>query len=461
MNRDWFFERLVSWGALEALAGSTGSATYTGLLDLLADWNHRLDAAGVQAGQVVAFDASFRPRSVALLLALLCRGGIAVPIASVAPGQLEDMLTTAQAEFVVTGLSGPVEFARRGAQPGHPLIEALAASGRPGLVLFSSGSTGRPKGMLHDLDLLLNRYRESRPPKRILAFLLPDHIGGINTLLAGLAYGGTVVFVDDRRPGEVCHAIAEHRVEVLPTSPTFLNLLLLSGEHRRHDLSSLRLITYGTEPMPSSTLERLHREFPDLRLQQTYGSSELGILRSRSREDGSLWVQVGGEGYETKVVDGILWVRARTAMFGYLNADAPFDAEGWFCTQDVVEQDGKWLRFLGRVSELINVGGQKVHPAEVESVLLEMDNVVDATVHAESNPLLGQSVVARVNLQAPESALDFKARMRRYCHRRLPPFMIPVKVEVVAGHQLNTRFKRYRQAQPDQVGVGADSGGRP
>src|SRR5262249_37909483 len=158
-------------------------------------------------------------------------------------------------------------------------------------------------------------------------FLLLDHIGGINTLFHGLATGGTIVTTRDRSPEAICRTIARHRVEVLPTSPTFLNLPLLSGEYQRHDLSSLRLITYGPELMPASTLERLHELFPNVRFQQTYGLSELGILRSKSREDGSLWVKVGGEGYETKVVDGVLWIKAQSAMLGYLNADNPFDAD--------------------------------------------------------------------------------------------------------------------------------------
>jgi acyl-CoA synthetase (AMP-forming)/AMP-acid ligase II len=302
--------------------------------------------------------------------------------------------------------------------------------------------------MLHDVDRLLGKFATLRPPLRILCFLLLDHIGGLNTLLTGLANGGTVVTVSDRRPEAVCRAIDRHRVEVLPTSPTFLSLFLLSEEYRRHDLASLRLITYGTEPMPSSTLDRLRREFPDTRLQQTYGLSELGILRSKSRADGSLWVKVGGEGYQTKIVDGVLWIRTETAMLGYLNADNPFDADGWFNTQDAVEQDGEWLRFLGRTSDLINVGGQKVYPAEVESVLLELENVLDVTVRGEPNPIIGQCVVARVNLREPEAAADVKARIRRHCQGRLAPYMIPVKVEVATAEQFVARGKRLRR-QPD------------
>lgn len=450
MNRGWFLERLRQWGDREAVVGEDWSARYSDLLSLTDRWIGELAASGVGPGRVVAFEGDCRDSTVALLLALLEKGCVAVPLTSAAGGQRPEFLEIAQVEFLIgdPGAGSTCQAGEaivcRGDRQGHPLLETLAQSGRPGLVLFSSGSTGRPKAMIHDLDKFLDRYVKPRPPKRILSFLLLDHIGGINTLLAGLAQGGTIVTIRERQPESICRTIAKHQVQVLPTSPTFLNLLLLSEEHRRHDLSSLELITYGTEPMPASTLERLRRVFPRVRFLQTYGLSELGILKSRSREDGSLWVQVGGEGYQTRIVDGVLWIKAETAMLGYLNAPSPFDAEGWFNTQDAVEQDSDWIRILGRTTDLINVGGQKVYPAEIESVLLEMDNVLDVTVHGEPNPLVGQCVVARVNLLRSEAATDFKARMRRHCQRRLAPYMIPVKVEIVDAEQFNVRCKRMR-----------------
>jgi len=149
---------------------------------------------------------------------------------------------------------------------------------------------------LHDLSFLLRKFSVPRGRYRTLVFLQLDHIGGLNTLFYTLANGGTAVVAEDLSPESVCEAIESHRVQLLPTSPTFLNLLLLSEAHLRHDLSSLELITYGTEPMPESTLKRIVQAFPCARLLQTYGLSELGILRSRSRTSDSLWVRVGGEG---------------------------------------------------------------------------------------------------------------------------------------------------------------------
>jgi acyl-coenzyme A synthetase/AMP-(fatty) acid ligase len=282
---------------------------------------------------------------------------------------------------------------------------------------------------------------------RTMSFLLLDHIGGINTLFHTLSNGGTVVSVDARDPETVCAAVARHRVQLLPTSPTFLNLVLISEAYRRHDLSSLELVTYGTEVMPPSTLERLHRALAHVRLLQTYGLSELGILRSQSRESGSLWVRVGGEGFETRVVDGVLWIRAQSAMLGYLNAPSPFDAEGWMNTQDQVEVDGEWIRILGRKTDIINVGGQKVYPAEVESALLQMPNVRDVAVFGERNPITGQIVVARLNLCAPEPLPELRRRVRAFCRDRLAPYKVPARIEITEREQWSARFKKMRKPE--------------
>jgi acyl-CoA synthetase (AMP-forming)/AMP-acid ligase II len=299
---------------------------------------------------------------------------------------------------------------------------------------------------VHDLVQLLRKFETPRHAYRTLVFLQMDHIGGVNTLLYTLSNGGMVVVASERSPAAVCTAIARHRVELLPTSPTFLNLLLLSGEHERHDLSSLRLVTYGTEPMPESTLARLAETLPDVQLLQTYGSTELGILRSKSRTRDSLWVRVGGEGYETKVVNGRLWIRAECAMLGYLNAPSPFDAEGFLDTGDLVIVDGEWIRILGRESEVINVGGSKVHPAEVESVLLGLANVADVSVRGERHPLVGQIVTASILLQSPESPAEFRVRMRQYCSTRLPAYKVPARVEISEEPLHSSRYKRVRRA---------------
>jgi long-chain acyl-CoA synthetase len=243
----------------------------------------------------------------------------------------------------------------------------------------------------------------------------------------------------------VLRAVEQHKVELLPTSPTFINLVLLSDAYRRYDLSSLKIVTYGTEPMPESTLRRFHEVLPHIQLQQTYGLSEVGILRSKSRSSDSLWVKLGGEGFQTRVVNDILHVKAESAMLGYLNAPSPFTEDGWFNTGDKVEVDGEYFRILGRQSDIINVGGQKVYPAQVESVVQEMPEVAEVSVYGERNPIMGQIPCAVIRLKQPRDVREFHRELRQFCRERLQEFQIPVRVTFVESAMYGERFKKNRR----------------
>jgi acyl-coenzyme A synthetase/AMP-(fatty) acid ligase len=239
--------------------------------------------------------------------------------------------------------------------------------------------------------------------------------------------------------------IEEARVELLPVTPSFLRLVHWSGAWRHSDLSSVRLITYGAEPMPQTTLDSVHAMFPAAKLKQTYGLSELGVLRSRSPQDGSLWLQLGGDGVETRIRDGVLWVRSASSMVGYLNAPNPFDEEGWMNTGDAVDERDGLIRFRGRASDIINVGGSKVFPGEVEDVLLTAANVVDATVVGVAHPMLGQVPCATVTLAQPESPVALAQRLRRHCLERLAKYKVPMRF-YTSGDQspMNARLKKNR-----------------
>jgi acyl-CoA synthetase (AMP-forming)/AMP-acid ligase II len=232
-------------------------------------------------------------------------------------------------------------------------------------------------------------------------------------------------------------------------------MLLISRAYLGRKLGSLKLITYGAEPMPETTLRGLRAAFPNVELRQTYGLIELGVLRAKSRSSDSLWIKVGGEGYDVRVVDGMLQIKAEAAMIGYLNAKSPFTDDGYFMTGDKVEVDGDYLRILGRASDLINVGGQKVFPAEVETVLLDHEMVEDAVVYGERSPLVGNIVCCDVKLR--KSIDDSQARilLRQFCAERLQPFMVPVKIRIVKEGIHSDRMKRLRRSSG--VGPGGKS----
>jgi acyl-CoA synthetase (AMP-forming)/AMP-acid ligase II len=445
MMADWFFARMQELGGELALVANDRETSYAELLQQAEAWSERLREKGVGSGSVVAIDGSFSPQACGAFLAAMKLGAVIVPLTPLMRAHREKFLQIAEATLLIEldeadawTLSG---FERRVT---NPLTLKLVERQHAGLVIFSSGSTGAPKAILHDLAKILEKFRKVRQKKTTLTFLLFDHIGGIDTMLNTFGSGGCIVTVPQRTPELVAKAIEQHRVHTLPTSPTFLNLLLISGVWQERDLSSLKVIAYGTEPMPESTLQRLNEVFPGVALVQTYGMSELGVLRSRSRDSASLWIKFTGEEFQTKVVDGILWVKAETAMLGYLNAPDLFDADGWLNTQDAVEVDGEYLRILGRASDLINVGGQKVYPAEVENLLLQLDNVEEVAVFGKAHPMMGQIVAARFNLKEPEPLDLFKRRMNAFARERLAKYQIPVFVELADKSQFGARFKKLR-----------------
>lgn len=446
MSADLLIARFSEQPEKCAVVSPAGRCSFGDLVESCRRWGEALDREGVGAGTVVELRGDFSPASIALFATLTTRGAIIVPESRADRCGREERAALAEVEArCAVSEDDQVRIERAGRTASHELYRQLRRRGHPGLVQFSSGTSGRPKVALHDLTHLLEKFEVRRPAWTTLAFLLFDHLGGINTMLHTLSNGATLVAAADRSPDPVCEVIESNRVELLPATPSFLSLLLLSGAHRRHDLSTLRVISYGAEPMPEATLGRLHEAFPNVRLQQTYGLVELGALRTKSHDDASLWVKVGGEGYETRVVEGELQVRARSMLLGYLNAPTPITTDGWLRTGDMVEQDGDYIRFLGRESDRINVGGEKVYPVEVEGVIESMDDVVEATVYGEPNALMGQIVCARVRTVDEVDEAEFAREVKRVCRGQLDRFKVPIKVAVTDTHQTGARLKKVRR----------------
>src|SRR6266487_5355410 len=445
MKRHWLTERLQSCGDRPALIWRNESWSFAQLCDGCDAWLGQLAQHGVEPGNTLAICGDYSPKLCTLLLAALLNRNIIIPLASETAPRWNRLMGLAQAQFAVrfdSYDSWHVTSFERAVS--HPLLRELKERDAPGLVLFSSGSTGESKASVLDFNRLLAKFEVPRPGYRTLVFLLLDHIGGINTLLHGLCHGGTIVTIADRSPDAVCDSIERHRIQLLPTTPTFLRMLLIADAIRRHDLSYLEIITYGTEPMPPSTLAVMRGALPWVRFKQTYGLSELGILPTKSRDSGSVWLKLGNTGFEHKIVDDVLWIRSPSAMLGYLNAPSPFDADGWFNTQDLVERDGEYIRILGRKSELINVGGEKVHPTEIENILLQLDNVKDVTVRGVPNAVTGEVVAAKITPLGPEDSDALRRRVRQFCRARLERYKMPAVIDIVAEDHYGARFKKSR-----------------
>ncbi|GBF48847.1 putative AMP-dependent synthetase and ligase [Leptospira ryugenii] len=446
---DTLYKRIQEFGDMPAVYSGGETLTYSQFVDEIEVWRKSLRRDNVAPGTVCAIYGDFSKDTCALMFAMMMERIILVPLTTSVEKEMEGLKSIAGVQAMYD-LREPkqIKFTSYDSVPQNDLVEEFRKKNRAGLIVFSSGSTGKPKGILQDCDNVAKKFIEKRRGWKTVLFLMMDHFGGFNTYLSTFAYGGTAVCLKSRSPEDVLFAIQDSGATLLPTTPTFINLMLVSGLYRHFNLSSVEIITYGTEVMPEATLKKVKEIFPNAQIKQTYGLSELGVLRSKSESDSSLWIKVGGDGFQVKVVDNILWIKSEANMVGYLNAPQPFDEEGWMSTGDEVEVQGEYIRIIGRKSEMINVGGQKVFPAEVESVLLEAENIKQATVYGVKHPLMGNVVNARVSLYESETPEQLSMRLRKYCLERLAQFKVPVRFIIVEEeNQRNERFKKVRKIE--------------
>lgn len=442
----WLIEYANTLGAKPSIVDEYGEFTYIDLYKQINEFITLLDTE-LERGQVVALVSDYNFYSVALFLALIQMKSIIVPIVSTNIGEVEKRLKVANADCVIRLNQNQPVFENTVSNVRHSMVQSLIDAEHSGLILFSSGSTGEPKAMIHNLDNLVNSYQGKKVKKlNMLVFLMFDHIGGLNTLLNTLSMGARIILPNSRNPEYIAALIEKYSVNVLPATPTFLNMLLMTKAQDKYNLSSLKMITYGTEPMPESLLKKLKITFSKTKLLQTFGTSETGIAQTSSRSSESLEMKLNGPDLEYKIVEGELWLKSKTQVMGYLNASMEnFTEDGWFKTGDLVEElDDGYIRIKGRNKEVINVGGEKVLPIEVESIILEIEEIEDCLVYGEKNAITGQVVAAKVVLKSGGDVKVAKKLIRSYCKNSLDTYKVPVKITFVEQTDYGTRFKKKR-----------------
>ncbi len=443
---NWIFERILSFNEAPFFIAEDKIYSYADLDSDIEKWLIELNKLAIEAGESIAVIGEYTPLTVSLFFALIRMYGIFVPLSN-DHKKNEKCLAIADVTRVFTIHDDQSwSFRKLDYQTTHCLLKELLELRSAGLVLFSSGTTGENKAAVIQVSKLLEKYRETkRTAFRTLVFLKIDHIGGINTLFSITSNGGAIVTARDSTPKEVCNVIEKQRVELFPTTPTFLTMLLFSKDYTRFDLSSLKMITYGAEPMPETVLNTLNQLFPDIKLKQTYGLTELGIFSTKSKDSRSTWIKIDDSKNQIKIIDNVLWIKSESAMLGYLNAPNPFDGEGWYNTGDKVEVDGEYIKILGRETEIINVAGEKVYPIEVENVILKMPEIQDVLVTGKKNPLTGQLVTAQVLLKenTPEKNIDQK--IISFCKNYLEDFKIPRIIKIEKNGFSGSRSKKIRK----------------
>lgn len=441
-----FLESFKSYADKIALVDAFGSFSYADLAKQITKYQKQF--ADLEAGKQVVLLSDYNFYSIALFFALASNKNILIPLVTTNENEINSRLSATHPEYIIRQQGAEFQLEKTSfASKQSDLLDELTKNNQAGLILFSSGTTGEPKAMVHNLTNLLASYTGKKEKNiTLLILLMFDHIGGLNTLLNGLVMGSKLVIPANRNPEDIAKLIEQEKVNILPASPTFLNLMLMAQVAKKYDLSSLKMITYGTEPMPESLLLKLKDTFPRTKLLQTFGTSETGISQTSSRSSSSLEIKITDPETEYRIVEGELWLRSKTQVLGYLNASMDsFTEDGWFQTGDLVEEaDAGYLRIKGRLKEVINVGGEKVLPAEIESVILQVPEVIDCTVYGAKNALTGQMVAVQLVIAPDADCKEVRKAIRALAREQLETYKIPAKFEFVESTVFNTRFKKQR-----------------
>lgn len=396
-------------GPRSAVIGPDGSISYQDLLHQARAVATGLTEAGVTRFAVAEADAAWVIR----LLAGAAHAG-AEPCQyqpDTSAQELAEQMLALGHEVVVTrrtdlgGLSRVLDPRDLRVEGTTPPVAAQSP-----LLIRTTGTTGQPKAARHDWNVLARTAASTtpRPDQRWLLAYGPHQFAGIQVLQHVLASHATLVAPFPRQPRDGLRALLEHGVTCVSATPTYWRFLLAEARSAAVDLPSLEQITLGGEPTPDDLLAELRRIFPEARISHVYASTEHGSIASVT--DGRAGFPVDSlagpdhpDGH-LRILDGELWVRARAAMLGYADqGGAENAADGWRPTGDLVEINGDRVLFRGRAADIINVGGVKVSPLQVEERIAALDSVALARVFGRANRLTGAIVAVDV---VPEGGPD-------------------------------------------------------
>ena len=320
----------------------------------------------------------------------------------------------------------PTDLPPEGSAPPAVLLRRIEAS--PSRVgILTSGSTGQPKCVWHSLPALLRDVRRGDHHRDdVWGFAYhPAHFAGLQVLLQALTHQNRLVELFRLPPPAIHRAIETHGVTHLSATPTFFRRFLgCPGTH-----PGVRRVTTGGERSTPELRRELARAFPNAKVLNIYASTEAGTLLVAEGEHFRVPERYADR---IRVDDGQLMVHR--SLLGQVDDDSslPIGPDGFFATGDlvdVVSPDPLTVRFVSRANEIINVGGYKVAPHDVEAQLLAMAEVAEAAVYGKANSVTGYLVAADVVLR-PGATLD-AGELRRRLAGSLPRHEQPRLVRFV------------------------------
>lgn len=274
------------------------------------------------------------------------------------------------------------------------LVQNLLENDTWTLTLYTSGTTGRPKKVYHTLKTLTRTVKRSlKLANKVWALAYnPTHYAGLQVFFQALFNLNPVVYVFGQPVHHVPELLRKYHVTNLSATPSYYKMFLPLASVNE----TMERLTFGGERMDETLLPDVKRVFPNAEIRNIYASTEAGALFT---SDGNVFSVTLGLKDKIRILDtGELLLHA-----SLLGGGVPLQDGEWFSTGDLVESVGEnRFRFVSRKTEMINVGGYKVNPNEVETIIRQVGGVADVLVSGKENRLLGHVLLAYVVKQDHE-----------------------------------------------------------
>lgn len=313
--------------------------------------------------------------------------------------------------------------------------------------LATSGTTGKPKWISHSLSSLSRAVKISASGASLRWALCyqPSRFAGLQVLLQSLLSGACLLDCSSGDAQQRITLMQQQHINAISATPSLWRQLLMTGQ-----LSTLPLqqITLGGEIADQPLLDLLASEFPHARLLHIYASTEAGVgfaVADKRAGFPASWLKQRHSNLLLKIdANQHLWLKPPQQPDTQLASAV--DSEGYLDSGDLVCIVQDRVVFLGRASGVINVGGNKVHPEQVEQVLLQHPAVRQAKVYAKASSVLGQLVIADIVIDTSTDSKVLQAQLLRHCQQQLERYQLPARFNIVSSLAINATGKLNRPA---------------
>lgn len=291
------------------------------------------------------------------------------------------------------------------------------------ITIFTSGTTGQPKKVSHSIHNLIRSVRTGINHKDdVWGFAYnPTHMSGLQVFFQAILNKNSIVNIFGQQRTDVLASLKANEVTHLSGTPTFFRLLLPTDIV----IDSIKRVTFGGEKSDQKLYDNVLHMFPNAKITNVYASTEAGSLFAAKNDcfqiPNSLLSQI-------KIDDGELLIHK--SLLGHSDS---FTYKGdYYCSGDIIEwvdQEKGLFRFKSRKNEMVNVGGYKVNPAEVEDLISSIDGISQVVVYGKPNSILGNVLCADIRLEDGVNITE--TDIRKILHGKLQDFKIPRRIKFV------------------------------